>query len=107
MAIPYTAAPVPTAGRKPPCRSNQANEMADFLDDVRAAASKRVLFVPHAIKQMVRPDWLISPADVEVVASRGEIIEDYADDPSGGSCLLLAWPGDRPVHPSTSRRRTP
>jgi len=47
---------------------------------------------------MVRPDRLISPADVEVVVSRDELIEDYPDDPRGRSCLLLAWPGDRPVH---------
>ena len=69
------------------------------LEDVREAAQKRLLFLPHAVRQMSRPARMISPAEVERVASQGELIEDYPTDPRGHSCLLLGFgDGDRPVH---------
>ena len=70
-----------------------------ILEEVREAAQKRLLFLPHAIRQMSRPTRMISPAEVERVASQGELIEDYPNDPRGHSCLLLGCgAGDRPVH---------
>lgn len=61
----------------------------DMLRRVRAAAQRRLLFLPHAIRQMSRPDRMISPADVQEVVLRGELIEDYPGDPRGPSCLML------------------
>ncbi len=72
---------------------------ADVLDQVRAAASKRLLFLPHAARQMPRPDRMIAPADVRAVIVGGEVIEDYPDDARGHSCLLLGFDAaGRPIH---------
>jgi hypothetical protein len=70
-----------------------------ILEDVRQAAQKRLLFLPHAIRQMSRPQRMITSEEVEVVATQGEVIEDYPSDPRGHSCLLLG-PGeaDRAMH---------
>lgn len=72
---------------------------ASVLDQVRAAAAKRILFLPHAVRQMIRPTRMISPAEIEVTITAGELIEDYPEDVRGHSCLLLGS-GDsgRPIH---------
>jgi hypothetical protein len=70
-----------------------------ILDDVREAAQKRLLFLPHAIRQMSRPARMITPREVETVVVKGELIEDYPHDPRGHSCLVLGLGDtDRPVH---------
>jgi len=63
--------------------------VTDILSEVRAAAAKRILFLPHALQQMARPERMISAAEVEAVVTRGELVEDYPDDARGHSCLLL------------------
>ena len=68
------------------------------LECVRAAAAKRVLFLPHAIKSMARPTPMISPSQVEAVLLSGDVIEDYPDDARGHSCLMLGTPEGRSVH---------
>ena len=43
----------------------------------------------------------IVSADVEeaLLAEEAQIIEDYAEDPRGASCLILGWTrGGRPLH---------
>ncbi len=69
------------------------------MDQVREAAEKRILFLPHAISQMNAPDRMISTAEVRAVILDGEVIEDYPEDTRGHSCLMLGW-GDeaRPIH---------
>lgn len=70
-----------------------------ILDDVRHAAQKRLLFLPHAIRQMSRPQRMISTDEVEIVVTQGELIEDYPSDPLGHSCLMLGLGGaNRAVH---------
>ena len=70
-----------------------------IVEDVREAAQKRLLFLPHAIRQMSRPQLMITPTEVEAVAVRGALIEDYPQDPRGHSCLLLGFGnGNRAVH---------
>lgn len=70
-----------------------------ILEEVQKAARKRLLFLPHAIRQMSRPERMITPGEVETVVLSGELIEDYPQDPRGHSCLLLGF-GDakRAVH---------
>ena len=63
--------------------------MKDILDAIREAARKKLLFLPHAIKQMARPAKMISTSEVERVVTGGEIIEDYPDDVRGPGCLML------------------
>jgi hypothetical protein len=72
---------------------------ASVLDLVRTAAAKRVLFLPHAVRQMSRPSRMISPAEIEGVITTGELVEDYPEDVRGHSCLLLgSGDGGRPIH---------
>jgi hypothetical protein len=69
------------------------------IQRVREAASQRILFLPHAVRQMARPDRMITPSEVRSVVLTGGLIEDYPDDPRGESCLLLGFgDGGRPVH---------
>jgi hypothetical protein len=56
---------------------------------IQKAAARRLLFLPHAIRQMSRSDRIITPPEVHSVIENGEIIEDYPDDPRGHSALLL------------------
>lgn len=69
------------------------------LDKVRAAAAKKILFLPHAVRQMSRPSRMISPAEIDAVIAAGELVEDYPEDSRGHSCLLLgSGDGGRPLH---------
>lgn len=61
----------------------------DILAFVRQAVAKRLLFLPHAIRQMSHPDRLITTSEVRDVVEQGEIIEDYPEDMRGHSCLML------------------
>lgn len=70
-----------------------------ILDRAREAAGKLVLFLPHAIRQMIRPDPMLSPSEVEDIVAQGELIEDYPEDQRGHSCLILgAGNGGRSIH---------
>src|SRR5262245_1728392 len=72
---------------------------ASILDQVRAVARKRILFLPHAVRQMSRPSRMISSGEIEAVIAAGELIEDYPEDVRGHSCLLLGFgDGRRPIH---------
>lgn len=73
--------------------------MRPELELVRQSAAKKLLFLPHAIRQMSRPDRLITSAEVCHCIEVGDLIEDYPDDPRGHSCLLLGvGMDDRPIH---------
>jgi hypothetical protein len=63
----------------------------EMLLGVRKAAAQKLLFLPHAIRQMNRPQRMISAAEVRHVIEEGEIIEDYPEDPRGHSCLMLGF----------------
>jgi hypothetical protein len=70
-----------------------------FLDQVRVAAQKRILFLQHALDEMNAPHELITPDEVRSVVMFGEIIEDYIEDVRGHSCLMLGFGTDlRPIH---------
>lgn len=70
-----------------------------ILARVRKAAATRILFLPHALHQMLRPERMIRRSDVRAVIENGEVIEDYPTDVRGPSCLMLGMGTDgRPVH---------
>ena len=71
-----------------------------FIEKVRAAARKRILYLPHAIEQMNAPDELITTEEVRAVIFDGKIIEDYPEDARGHSCLMLGYSpaNNRPIH---------
>lgn len=72
---------------------------ADIMSLVRRAAEARVLFLPHALRQMLRPDRLITTTEVRRVIAEGKAIEDYPEDVRGHSCLILGFgDGGRPIH---------
>src|SRR4051812_6267198 len=66
---------------------------------VRRAARTKLLFLPHAIRQMSRPDRMITVREVRRTVLAGEMIEDYPEDMRGHSCLMLGT-GDlgRAIH---------
>ncbi|MBF0264426.1 MAG: DUF4258 domain-containing protein [Gammaproteobacteria bacterium] len=53
------------------------------------SANKKILFLPHAIKQLSHPDRMITTDEIRESIYHGEIIEEYHDDPRGESYLLL------------------
>lgn len=70
-----------------------------LLHLIRSSAAKRILFLPHAVRQMSRPDRMITTGDVRNVLNTGIVIEDYANDPRGASCLILGRGIEgRPIH---------
>lgn len=70
-----------------------------ILERAREAASERLLFLAHTIRQMARPDRMIATTEVETVIMTGEVIEDYPEDARGHSCLMLGFGRDhRPIH---------
>ncbi len=56
---------------------------------ILSSAKKRILFLPHAIKQMSRPDRMITTKEIKEAIFNGEIIEEYPEDARGESCLVL------------------
>ena len=66
---------------------------------VREKAAQKLLFLPHAIRQMSRPDRMIETSEIRCIINEGEIIEDYPDDARGHSCLIHGHGNhDRPIH---------
>ena len=51
------------------------------------SAAKKILFLPHAIKQMSRPDRMITVDEIRDAVLAGEVIEEYPEDQRGASCL--------------------
>ena len=45
---------------------------------VRHAATQRVLFLSHAVRQMARPDMMITSDEIRTVIMQGELIGDEA-----------------------------
>jgi hypothetical protein len=62
------------------------------------SAKKKILFLPHAIKQMSRPDRMITVDEIKEAVFYGEIIEEYHDDQRGNSCLVLRTQQNRSIH---------
>ena len=80
-------------------------KQADFITIVRKAGRKRLLFLPHAVSQMTRPDRMISTEEVRTVIEKGEILEEYPEDQRGYSSLLLGSGFEgRPIHVVCSPR---
>ena len=66
-------------------------------EQIILSAKKRMLFLPHATKQMSRVDRMISPLDVQKCIFEGTIIEAYLDDARGKSCLVC-YSNGRAIH---------
>ncbi|MDZ7333357.1 MAG: DUF4258 domain-containing protein [candidate division KSB1 bacterium] len=74
-------------------------EQSDILILARKAAEIKILYLPHALRQMSRPDRMISVTEIRNVVEHGEVIEDYPEDQRGHSCLIMGYGSDgRPIH---------
>ena len=72
---------------------------ADIVSRVRRASAQKRLYLPHALRQMARPDRMITTEEVRTVVDHGDLVEDYPDDPRGHSCLMVGLgEGGRLVH---------
>ena len=70
-----------------------------LLDIIRSKAGIKLLFLPHAVQQMMKPDRMIETEEIHKVIDSGNIIEDYPEDARGQSCLILGYgQKNRPVH---------
>ena len=67
-------------------------------EKIISSAKKRILFLPHAIKQMSRPDRMITINEVKKAIFNGEIIEEYPEDLRGKSCLVCHILAERYLH---------
>ena len=75
------------------------NNQKSVLNAIRRAAHKKILFLPHAVRQMSRQDRMISGEEVIKVIENEEIVEDYPEDLRGHSCLMLGYGTQkRPLH---------
>jgi hypothetical protein len=75
------------------------NERTKVLDLIRLAARKKILYLPHAVRQMSRPDRMITTSEVRSAIENGDVIEDYPEDSRGHSCLVLGKGyNERPIH---------
>ncbi len=63
--------------------------MKEITENIINAARKKIIYLPHAIQQMSRPDRMISSDEIEAVIWKGEVIENYPEDNRGHSCLML------------------
>lgn len=72
---------------------------SEIIDLIHKSAEKRILFLPHAVRQMSLTERMISTSEVRHVVKKGELIEDYPEDARGHSCLILGF-GDEghPIH---------
>jgi len=75
------------------------DEQQAFIDLVREKAAIKLLFLPHAVSQMNRPERMITPSEVRNTVLEGEMIEDYPEDVRGHSCLISGTgERSRPIH---------
>lgn len=63
-----------------------------------SSANKKILFLPHAIKQMSRPDRMITTDEIRDAVLLGEIIEEYLEDQRGESYLIFHAKPNRVIH---------
>ena len=63
--------------------------MNSILQQVREAATKAVLFLPHALERMNEPDEMISPDEIRAVVFGGLVIEDHPDDSE--AIVVSSW----------------
>jgi hypothetical protein len=51
----------------------------NFLELLKQKAGVKLLFLPHAMRQMLRPERMITTLEVRKVIFEGEIIENYPE----------------------------
>lgn len=73
--------------------------MKDFLEEIKKAAKKKIVYTEHALDEINAEEEIIFCDEIREVISNGEIIEDYPEDKRGRSCLLFSYTAKkRPLH---------
>ena len=73
--------------------------MKHFLEVIREAANKQIVYTEHALDEMNSEKEIIACDEISEVIFKGEIIEDYPRDRRGHSCLIFSYTSQgRPVH---------
>ena len=67
-------------------------------EKIISSANKKILFLPHAIKQMSHPDRMITIDEIREAVLLGEIIEEYPEDQRGESYLIFHAKQNRVIH---------
>ena len=62
------------------------------------SANKKILFLPHAMKQMSHPDRMTTADEIRDAVLFGEVKEEYQNDQRGESCLILHTKKSRIIH---------
>ncbi|MDD1418579.1 DUF4258 domain-containing protein [Dolichospermum sp. ST_sed1] len=71
----------------------------NIQERIKEAAAKRLLFLPHTIRQISRPERMITTKEIQSIVMTGEVIEDYPEDTRGHSCLILGFgQNNRAIH---------
>ena len=63
-----------------------------------ASANRKILYLPHAIKQMSHPQRMITSNEIRSTVMNGEIIESYPEDKRGTSYLISHTIQNRGIH---------
>ncbi|KPV62542.1 MAG: hypothetical protein AOA66_1295 [Candidatus Bathyarchaeota archaeon BA2] len=70
-----------------------------FMSEVLKAFRKQIRFTDHAFHAMYSAERMVTVDEVIEALLAGDVVEDYADDPRGHSCLVLGYTrARRPVH---------
>jgi YgiT-type zinc finger domain-containing protein len=64
--------------------------MEAMKSKITAAATQKILFLPHAVKQMSRPDRMIS-TDMECLLCKGQLIRGFAPFSVDRNGYHIAW----------------
>ena len=67
-------------------------------EKIISSANKKILFLLHTIKQMSRPDRMITIDEIREAVLLGEIIEEYPEDQRGESYLIFHAKQNRVIH---------
>ncbi len=73
-------------------------DISNMKQKIISSANKKILFLPHAIKQIARPDRMIATDEIREALFFGEIIEEYPEDQRGESCLIFNAKQNRVIH---------
>lgn len=70
-----------------------------MIEKIRQAASKKIVYTPHAVTQITNLERMIEPEEIRKVINEGEIVESYHYDVRGNTVLLLGrGNNNRPLH---------
>lgn len=76
----------------------KAENSQSMMQKIISSANKKILFLPHAIKQMSRPDRIITTDEIRDATLFGEVIEEYPEDQRGESYLVFHTKQNRIIH---------